>query len=77
MPDSVTQLARDYAARLFLALGCRHLARVDFFYHKGNLYLNEINTLPGFTAISMYPSLMLDAGIPLADLLTRLCRAAL
>jgi D-alanine-D-alanine ligase len=51
---------RAYAARLFTALGCRGGARVDFFLSRetGRLYLNEINTMPGFTAISMFPRLL-------------------
>lgn len=77
IPCHLQELARTYAATLFRALGCRHLSRVDFFVTKEGLYLNEINTLPGFTPISMYPSLMEDAGIPLPDLVSRLCRAAL
>lgn len=51
---------RAYAARLFTALACRGGARVDFFLSRetGRLYLNEINTMPGFTAISMFPRLL-------------------
>ena len=74
---SLAQKARTYAERIFSALGCRHLARVDFFALDNHIYFNEINTLPGFTSISMYPSLMQDIGIPLPGLVTRLCRAAL
>jgi D-alanine-D-alanine ligase len=74
---SLSEKVRAYAKEIFRALGCRHLSRVDFFLVDGKLYFNEINTMPGFTSISMYPALMEDAGIPLTDLVTRLCRAAL
>ena len=51
---------RDYATRLFYGLGCRGCARADFFMERstGRLYFNEINTMPGFTAISMFPRLL-------------------
>ncbi len=77
LPSTVSDTLRHYAATLFRALGCRHLARVDFFLCEEGCYFNEINTLPGFTSISMYPSLMAHAGIPLPQLATRLCEAAL
>ena len=55
---------RGYAARIFRALGCRGCARVDFFISRatGRLYFNEINTMPGFTAISMFPRLLTEGG---------------
>ena len=66
------------ALRAFRATRCHGLARVDFFLDKktGAPYLNEINTLPGFTSISMYPKLMRHAGVPYTELITRLCRLA-
>ncbi len=76
IPDAVSAAARDYAARLFHALGGRHLARVDFFTDGDTLYFNEINTMPGFTSISMYPQLLADSGIPLFDLVSRLVEGA-
>lgn len=75
--DACAAKARAYAETVFRTLGCRHLARVDFFASGEELFFNEINTMPGFTSISMYPALMQDAGIPLPELLTRLLRAAL
>ncbi len=58
---------RSYAEKVYRALGLRHLARVDFFLSRedGRIYFNEVNTLPGFTAGSMYPLLLSgDGGLP-------------
>jgi D-alanine-D-alanine ligase len=70
---------RALAAEVFTVLGCNDLARVDFFLDRqsGNFYFNEINTLPGFTSISMYPKMMEASGVPYGDLLTRLIGLAL
>ena len=68
---------RDYAVQAFTALQCEGLARVDFFIDPaGKVYLNEINTLPGFTDISMYPQLWQHNGISYTELLTRLIELA-
>lgn len=58
----------------YIALDCRGFARVDLFMEKseGKIYLNEINTIPGFTKISMYPKLMETSGIGYKELLTRI-----
>lgn len=67
---------REYAKKVFRTLGLRHYARVDFFLSgAGEIYFNEVNTLPGFTAGSMYPFLL--AGGDLGALCDRLLRAAL
>ncbi|MGH9443976.1 MAG: D-alanine--D-alanine ligase family protein [Thermoanaerobaculia bacterium] len=68
--------ARATAIRAFLLAGCSGMARVDFFLDRrtGSLLLNEINTLPGFTAISQYPRLWAEAGVSLPELLGRLVR---
>ncbi len=76
IPDRIAAQARDYALRIFHALGCRHLARVDFFATDELIFFNEINTMPGFTSASMYPCLMEDNGIPLETLVKRLVEAA-
>lgn len=56
LPEETAAAVREQAIRAYEALGCAGLARVDFFLDRtGRLYLNEINTLPGFTAFSMYP----------------------
>ncbi len=70
---------QEYAVRAFRALECLGMARVDFFLeHRTNrIYLNEINTIPGFTSISMYPKLWEASGLPYRDLLSRLIELAL
>ncbi len=66
------------AVKTYKTLGCDGLARVDFFLKKdGTLYVNEINTLPGFTQISMYPKMWQASGIQYKDLLTNLINLAL
>ena len=63
---------KEYALRLFESLDCKGLSRVDFFYDEKNekIYLNEANTMPGFTSISMYPKLMENEGIKYKDLIS-------
>ena len=70
---------REYALKVFKAIDGHGLSRVDFFLDKktNNVYLNEINTMPGFTKISMYPQLMNDFGITYPELLDRLIVLAL
>jgi D-alanine-D-alanine ligase len=66
------------ACRAFTALDCAGLARVDFFVRPdGSLVVNEMNTMPGFTPISMFPRMWAASGIPYPDLLARLVRTAL
>lgn len=69
----------DIAQAAYSAVRCEGLARVDFFLEKGNgrLFLNEINTLPGFTSISMYPRMCQAAGLAYPELLDRLIELAL
>jgi D-alanine-D-alanine ligase len=71
--------ARRLAMEAFLCLGCSGLARVDFFLDKqtGELVLNEINTLPGFTSISMYPLLWAHEGMQLPELVGQLVELAM
>ena len=72
--DKVRKLSID----AFRALGCEGLARVDFFLREdGSLVINEVNTLPGFTNISMYPKVMEAVGIGYSELVDRLIRHAL
>jgi D-alanine-D-alanine ligase len=70
---------RAISIKAFCALRCEGLARVDFFLRKSDqkLFLNEINTLPGFTKISMYPKMMAAAGIPYTELIDRLILLAM
>jgi D-alanine-D-alanine ligase len=70
---------QDSAVRAFRCLECRGMARVDFFLEKpsGRILLNEVNTIPGFTSISMYPKLWEASGIPYRELIDRLIELAL
>lgn len=74
IPAETAESLRAMAVSAFLALDLSGLARVDFFLDKdsGQLYLNEVNTMPGFTQISMYPKLWEASGIPYPQLLDRL-----
>jgi len=73
------QRFQEYAVRAFRCLECRGMARVDFFLERpsGRIYVNEINTIPGFTSISMYPKLWEASGIPYRELIDRLIQLAL
>jgi D-alanine-D-alanine ligase len=73
------KLFQKYAVRAFRALECLGMARVDFFleHRTGRILLNEINTIPGFTSISMYPKLWEASGLSYRDLLDRLIDLAL
>ena len=78
LEEETSQYIRETAVRAFAALDCTGLARVDFFVDKatGAITLNEINTLPGFTDISMYPKLWETSGLPCEALLDRLIEIA-
>lgn len=76
--DATAECVRDTAVRIYKAIGCRGLSRVDFFVTADqNVIFNEINTIPGFTSISMYPKLFEASGIPFTDLVDQLIRLAL
>lgn len=79
LPEDTAELLRETAVRVYKILGCRGLARVDFFVHRvtGAVIFNEINTMPGFTSISMYPKLFAASGIPYPALIDRLIELAL
>jgi D-alanine-D-alanine ligase len=74
---AMTQI-QELAIAAFRALDLAGLARVDFFLERGTdrLLINEVNTLPGFTAISMYPMLWGASGVPLPELVDRLIALA-
>lgn len=76
--DAAAQKVRDAAVRIYRAMGCKGLSRVDFFvtYEGEEVVFNEINTLPGFTSISMYPKLFEASGIPYSRLIDELLRYA-
>ncbi len=79
IPESVSEELREKAVQVFRAVGCRGLSRVDFFvtYQDSRVVFNEINTLPGFTSISMYPKLFVASGIPYGELIDRLLQLAM
>jgi len=78
VPDAISDQIREYAARAFDAAGCEGLARVDFFYtERGEVILNEVNTMPGFTPTSMYPRMWAATGIEYPDLIDELITLAL
>lgn len=79
IPETVAEELREKAVKVYKAVGCRGLSRVDFFVtHKdGRVVFNEINTLPGFTSISMYPKLFAASGIPYDELIDQLLQLAM
>lgn len=76
---ALTQRIRDIASAAFLALDCAGMARVDFLLARGTneLYVSEVNTIPGFTRISMYPKLWEASGLSYSELIDRLIQLAL
>jgi D-alanine-D-alanine ligase len=78
LPDEVTAEVRSLSARAFEAVGCEGLARVDFFYlPDGSVVVNEINTMPGFTPLSMFPQMWAATGLDYGQLVDRLIQLAL
>jgi D-alanine-D-alanine ligase len=79
LTDVQTARVRELAVQAFQLLDCAGMARVDFFleHDTGWLYVNELNTIPGFTAISMYPKLWEASGVPYTELIRRLIDLAL
>ena len=84
LPETLQSQIRQTAVNIYQILGCRGLARVDFFlrkgpsggYDDGELVFNEINTMPGFTKISMYPQLWEAAGLEYGELIDRIIELA-
>jgi len=78
LPEALETAIRDMAARAFTAVGCDGMARVDFFLKAdGSFLINELNTIPGFTDISMYPKAMEASGVSNAALIDLLVEHAL
>ncbi|AFZ23297.1 D-alanine--D-alanine ligase [Cylindrospermum stagnale PCC 7417] len=79
LPEGIIQRIQEMALLAFAAVDAAGLSRVDFFYVEatGEILINEINTLPGFTATSMYPQLWAQTGIPFAKLVDQLIQFAL
>ena len=78
LPDEISECIREYAVRAYKAIDCAGMARVDFFVEKdtNKIYLNELNSIPGFTKISMYPKLWEASGLPYNKLVDRLIELA-
>lgn len=79
LPDEVSECIREYAVRAYKAIDCAGMARVDFFVEKdtNKVYLNELNSIPGFTQISMYPKLWEASGLSYPKLVDRLIELAM
>ena len=78
IPPATADRIREMALAAYKAIDCAGMARVDFFLTpQGAVYLNEVNTIPGFTPMSMYPKLWEHAGLSYSDLITRLIELAL
>ena len=79
LPDEISECIREYAVRAYKAIDCAGMARVDFFVEKdtNKIYLNELNSIPGFTKISMYPKLWEASGLPYNKLVDRLIELAM
>jgi D-alanine-D-alanine ligase len=78
IPQEISDSIRQTAIRAFIASGCEGMARVDFLLSRetNKFYLNELNTIPGFTSISMYPKLWEATGLVYPDLLDTLIQLA-
>ena len=79
IPEDVEEQVREAAVKIYSAIGCQGLSRVDFFvtYNDHRVVFNEINTLPGFTSISMYPKLFAASGIENRQLIDELLQLAM
>ena len=78
IPDDAAEEVRRIAVESFVATECEGMARIDFFVRPGGeVVVNEINTIPGFTATSVYARLFEASGVPYPDLLDRLIELAL
>lgn len=79
LPADMVEKIREYAVRAYKAIDCAGMARADFFVEQdtNRIYLNELNTLPGFTSISMYPKLWQASGLAYPQLVDRLIELAL
>ena len=79
IPEEVAEQVRDLAVRAYSAIGCQGMSRVDFFVTRkdNRIVFNEINTLPGFTSISMYPKLFVVSGMTFGELVDKLLSLAM
>jgi D-alanine-D-alanine ligase len=77
LPAGIEAKIQQAALVAFKAAGCEGLARIDFFYSdQGEIIINEINTMPGFTPTSVYPKLIEKSGISYQQLITKLIQTA-
>ena len=67
--EEILNKIKEYALIIFKALKLNALARIDFFVSKGKIYFNEVNSMPGFTSISMYPKMLMYDGISYSKIL--------
>lgn len=77
LPEEDRERLREMAVEAFTAVDCEGMARVDFFYDRGSIVINEINTIPGFTPYSMYPLLWQKSGLTYPELIDELLTLAL
>jgi D-alanine-D-alanine ligase len=78
IPEELSDRIKQIALKAYRVLGCEGLSRVDFFLaDDGNVYLNEVNTLPGFTNISMYPKLWCEDGMAYVEIIEKLIEHAI
>ena len=77
LPNAIAEKIRKASVKAYEALHCKDFSRIDLFLDKkGNIYINEINTIPGFTNSSMYPMMWKERGVSFAELITRLLTLA-
>jgi len=74
--NKIVQEIKDIAKKAYRTLDCKGLARIDFFLQGETLFVNEVNTIPGFTKISMYPMLFINEGITYTELISKLIELA-
>jgi D-alanine-D-alanine ligase len=79
LPENIVSQIQEFALQAFIAIDASGLSRVDFFYVEttGEIFINEINTLPGFTATSMYPQMWANTGVTFPELVDQLIQFAL
>lgn len=77
LPKKTVQKIQEYAKKAFVTLSCQGMARIDFFVRGEEVFINEINTIPGFTSMSAFPSLWRASGIAYEELIERLIQLAL
>ncbi len=77
LPQKTVLAVQNYAKKAFVALSCQGMARIDFFVRGEEVFINELNTIPGFTNMSAYPQLWKATGLPYKELIERLISLAI